>query len=162
MTAVKEAGFQDWDEGYACEIIEENKSRPGALLPILNGLLRVFGYINPDIVPNIADALNLSRAEIHGVISFYHDYRTKPPGKQIIKICRAESCQAVKGEELIDHVKKTLGVDFHETTADGRYTLEPAYCLGNCACSPALMIDEEIHGRVSPERFDVLTGRGKS
>lgn len=153
--------YESWDQDKALGIIAGNKDRPGALMPVLTALLDRFGYINPDIVPAIADALNLSRAEVHGVVSFYHDFRTSPPGRHVIKICRAESCQAMQGEALTAHVKKTLGVEWHETTKNGQYTLEPVYCLGNCACSPAVMIDEELYGRVTPERFDALTGKGK-
>ncbi len=148
-----------WNDQEALELIQAKKDLPGALMPILVGLLDRFGYINTDIVPAIADALNLSKAEVHGVISFYHDFRTTPPGRHTVKICRSESCQAMGGNALIDHVKKRLDVDFHGTTADGRYTLEPVYCLGNCACSPALMVDNHLHGRVTPETFDLLIER---
>jgi formate dehydrogenase subunit gamma len=98
--------------------------------------------------------MNLSRADVHGVISFYHYFRQQPAGKHVIYLCRAESCQAMGAVTLEKHVKQRLGVDFHETTQDGRYTLEPVYCLGNCACSPAMMVDGELKGRVTPERFD--------
>jgi formate dehydrogenase subunit gamma len=109
-------------------------------------------------VPGIAAGLNLSRAEVHGVISFYHFFRTEAPGRQILYLCRAEACQAMGARALEAHVKKKLNIDFHETTADGRFSLEPVYCLGNCACSPAIMIGETVHGRVSPDRIDELLG----
>jgi formate dehydrogenase iron-sulfur subunit len=148
--------YQPWNAAEAQAIVAACRHQPGALMPILTTLTRRFGHINPEFVPDIAQALNLSRAEVHGVISFYHDFRTSPPGEHIVRICRAESCQAVGAGELEAHAKEVLGVDWHETTADGRYTLEPVYCLGNCACSPAVMIDETLHGRVGPERFDAL------
>ena len=104
----------------------------------------------------IASELNVSRAEVHGVVTFYHHFRHLPPGRHTLQLCRAEACQSMGGEALAEHAKARLGVDFKQTTPDGRYTLEPVYCLGNCACSPALMIDGELHGRVTPERFDQL------
>jgi formate dehydrogenase subunit gamma len=136
--------------------IEANKDRPGALMPMLHAIQHAVGYVPEDSVEEIARALNLSRAEVHGVISFYHDFRRSAPGRHVLKICRAESCQAVGAEALIAHAKRHLGVDFHGTTPDGAITLEPVYCLGNCALSPALLVGEEIHGRVTPARFDAL------
>ena len=138
------------------EIITTLKNKPGALLPILHGVQNALGYVPAESVPVIAKALNLSRAEVHGVISFYHYFRDTPPGKHTIHLCRAESCQAMGGKQLETHVKATLGIDFHETTADGKFSLEAVYCLGNCACSPAMQIDEEIFGRVSANRFDAV------
>lgn len=132
------------------------KDKPGALLPILHGLQDALGYIPPHSVADIAKALNLSRAEVHGVISFYHYFRDTPPGKHTIHVCRAESCQAMGSTQLESHVKSALGIDYHETTADGQFSLEPVYCLGNCACSPAIQIDKDIHGRVSNESFDAI------
>lgn len=136
------------------DIIAKLKDKPGALLPILHGIQDALGYIPEDTVPAIAEALSLSRAEVHGVISFYHYFRATPPGKHTIHLCRAESCQAMGSAALEGHVKAKLGIDFHETTADGQFSLEPVYCLGNCACSPAMQIGHDIHGRVSPESFD--------
>jgi formate dehydrogenase subunit gamma len=115
-----------------------------------------FGYVPDEAVPLIADALNLSRAEVHGVVTFYHYFRRAPSGQHIVQICRAESCQAMNGNSLAAHAQQRLNIGFHETTADGRFSLEPVYCLGNCACSPAIMIDDELHGRVTPQRFDAL------
>ena len=151
--------FIDWDPQKAAEIIARHKDRPGAMMPILTDLLNVFGYVKPDIVPDIAEALNLSRAEVHGVISFYHDYRTSPPGRHVIKVCRAEACQSMGGHELIDRMKALLGIDFHGTTKDGQFTLEPVYCLGNCACAPALMVNETLYGRMDIDKIKQLTGR---
>ncbi|MEI6269149.1 MAG: formate dehydrogenase subunit gamma [Methylococcaceae bacterium] len=130
------------------------KDKPGALLPILHAIQDALGYVPAESVPTIADALRLSRAEVHGVISFYHYFRDTPPGKHTIHLCRAESCQAMGGKDLEKHVKTRLGIDFHETTEDGQFSLEPVYCLGNCACSPAMQIGNEIYGRVTANSFD--------
>ena len=135
-------------------VLEERKHLPGALLPILHGIQDALGYVPREAIAQIAHALNLSRAEIHGVVSFYHHFRTSPPGRHTVYLCRAESCQSMGANQLVEHAKARLGVDFHETTSDGAFTLEPIYCLGNCACSPAMMIDEEVYGRVTPERFE--------
>jgi formate dehydrogenase subunit gamma len=135
-------------------VIEQRKHVSGALLPILHGIQDALGFVPPAAVAQIAGALNLSRAEVHGVVSFYHYFRTAPPGRHTVQLCRAESCQAMGANSLIEHAKAKLGVDFHETTADGQFTLEPIYCLGNCALSPAMMVDGEIHGRVTPQRFE--------
>lgn len=132
------------------------RSQPGPLLQVLHAVQEKLRYIPPAAVPVIAEALNLSRAEVHGVVTFYHYFRRTPPGRRIVQICQAESCRSMHSEQLTEHARRTLGVDFHGTTADGRYTLEPVYCLGNCACSPAIMIGDELHGRVTNERFDAL------
>ncbi|WP_394753416.1 formate dehydrogenase subunit gamma [Crenothrix sp.] len=140
------------------EIAAALKDKPGALLPILHSIQDTLGYIPPESVADIAKTLNLSRAEVHGVISFYHYFRETPPGKHTIHLCLAESCQAMGNKKLEAHVKSTLGIDFHETTADGKFSLEPVYCLGNCACSPAMQIGKDIYGRVSPQLFDDVIG----
>jgi len=132
------------------------KGKPGALLVVLHGVQDELGYIPPEAVPLIAKELNLSRAEVHGVISFYHYFRESPPGRRTIHICRAESCQSKNGSELEKYAKKKLGIDYHETSPDGAFSLEPVYCLGNCACSPAVMVNKEVFGRVTPERFDEI------
>jgi formate dehydrogenase subunit gamma len=137
-------------------ILRDCAERPGPLLLVLHAVQREFGYVPEEVVPLIADGLNLSRAEVHGVLSFYHYFRRAPCGRHIIQVCRAESCQAMNAEGLVAHAQRRLQIGFHETTVDGRFSLEPVYCLGNCACSPAIMIDEELHGRVSAERFDAL------
>lgn len=146
------------------EILERLKSEPGALLPILHAIQDSLGYVPPESVPMIAKELNLSRADVHGVISFYHYFRETPPGRRTVYICRAEACQALGSDELESHAKQRLGIDYHENTADGAFSLEPVYCLGNCACSPSVMIDKDIYGRVTPERFDAIieTARAKS
>ena len=132
------------------------KDRPGALMLILREVQDRFGYVPRDSVPAIAHALNLSRAEVHGVVTFYHDFRREPPGRSVIRLCRAESCQAMGAVALAEHVSGRLGVGFGETTRDGEFTLEPVYCLGNCGCSPAMVFNGELYGRVSPARFDEL------
>jgi formate dehydrogenase subunit gamma len=137
-------------------IVGELKGRPGPLIEVLHAIQAELGYVPPAAVPLVADGLNLSRAEVHGVISFYHYFRSTRPGAHTVSVCRAESCQAMGGEALAAHARRRLGVDFHQTTPDGRFSLEPVYCLGNCACSPAVMIDGHLHGRVTPERFDAL------
>ena len=142
-------------------VLEARKNQPGALLPILHGIQDALGYIPREAIAQIAQALNLSRAEIHGVVSFYHYFRTSPPGRHTVYLCRAESCQAMGANRLVEHAKAKLGVDFHETTRDGAFTLEPIYCLGNCACSPAMMIDDEVYGRVTPERFEEVVSSVK-
>jgi formate dehydrogenase subunit gamma len=135
---------------------EEWQDEPGALLPILHAVQDAIGFVPPDALVLIAKAVNLSRAEVHGVVTFYHYFRTKRGGRHVVHLCRAEACQSLGAAALERHAKRSLGVDFHGTSADGAVTLEPVYCLGNCALGPALMIDEELQGRVSPERFDEL------
>lgn len=138
------------------DIAAQLQHKPGALLPILHAVQNTLGYVPSEGVPEIAKALNLSRAEVHGVISFYHYFRDTPPGKHTVHLCRAESCQSMGSKDLERYVKSKLGIDYHETTADGRYSLEPVYCLGNCACSPAMQIDNEVYGRVSSQTFDEI------
>jgi len=137
-------------------VIAELKHEAGPLLPVLHGIQNALGYVPPDAVPLVADALNLSRADVHGVISFYHYFRDSPSGRHVIHVCRAESCQSMNGKALEAHVKSRLGVGFHQTTESGAFTVEPVYCLGNCACSPAVMVDGELYGRVTPARFDEI------
>lgn len=120
------------------------------------------GYIPPEAVPLIAGQLNISRAEVHGVITFYHYFRESPPGRHTIYLCRAEACQSMNARGLERHAKASLGVDFHHTTGDGAFSFEPVYCLGNCACSPAVMIDAQLYGRVTPARFDALVSEWKN
>ena len=146
----------DCDKNAVTQVIDSLKDKPGAMLPILHGIQDTLGYIPKGSVPLIASALNVSRAEVHGVITFYHYFRESAPGKHTIHVCRAESCQAMNGAELETHAKAKLGIDYHETTQDGNFSLEPVYCLGNCGCSPAVSIDGEVYGRVSPERFDEI------
>jgi formate dehydrogenase subunit gamma len=132
------------------------KELPGALLPILHAVQEALGFVPKDAVPLIAHELNLSIAEVHGVVSFYHYFLQERPGRHVMHLCRAEACQALGSMALEAHAKAKLGVDFHGTTRDGAVTLEPVYCLGNCALGPSLMIDQTLHGRVTAERFDAL------
>ena len=137
-------------------LAEAHAAEAGALLPILHAVQNQFGYVPDEAVPIIANVLNLSRAEVHGVVTFYHFFRTTPPGKQTLYVCRAEACQSMGARALEAYAKRKLDVDYHGTTADGRFSLEPVYCLGNCACSPAVMVDETVYGRVTPERLDQI------
>ena len=140
------------------EILTAHKGLEGALLPILHAVQAEFGYVPQEVLPTIAKNLNISRAEVHGVVSFYHDYRETPAGRHVIKLCRAEACQAMGADQVAAHVQKSLGVDWHETTADGAVTLDPIFCLGLCACGPAVMVDGKLIGRVDIARMDKIIG----
>jgi formate dehydrogenase subunit gamma len=136
--------------------IERYRGKVGALMPVLHSIQESFGFIPRDAVSMLAGAMNLSRAEIHGVMSFYHDFRSEPAGEHIVQLCRAEACQAMGARALEAHARERLGIGFGETTADGRFTLEPVYCLGNCACSPSIRVDDKTFARVNAEKFDAL------
>jgi len=138
------------------ELIDRHREVPGGLLPLLHAIQGLEGCIPEDVVPAIATALNLSRAEVHGVVSFYHDFRTTPGGCHTVQICRAEACQAVGARALERHACDALGIAVGETTADGAVTLEGVYCLGNCACGPSVRIGDRVYGRVDGARFDAL------
>ena len=140
-------------------ILAAHVSLEGPLLPILHAVQADFGYIPQPALPIIAKALNISRAEVHGVMSFYHDFRSEPAGRHVVKICRAEACQAMGGDALADRAKARLGVDFHGTTADGAVTLEPVFCLGLCACAPAMLVDGRGVGRVDAGLLDALLAK---
>lgn len=142
--------------------IAQYASHPGALLQVLHAVQDRLRHVPRGAIPLVADALNLSRAEVHGVVSFYHYFRHAPPGRHVIQLCQAEACRSMHCEQLTEHAKLRLGIDFHQTTADGAWTLEPVYCLGNCSLSPAAMIDGELHGRVTAERFDTLLTAAKT
>ena len=137
-------------------IIEEFRHVEGPLLPILHAVQAAFGHVPEPILPVLAEGLNLSRAEIYGIVSFYHDFREAPAGRHVLKLCRAEACQAMGGERIGERVQQLLGIGWHETTADGAVTLEPVYCLGMCACSPAAMLDGEVIGRLDEARISDL------
>ena len=145
-----------YDKAIATEIIASFGAKPELLVQILHAFVARYSYISETAARQIADELNLSRADVHGVVSFYHDFRTRPPGRRIVRICQAESCQAMGSRELTAHAERSLGIELNNTTADGDVTLEPVYCLGNCACSPAMMIDGRVYGRVDDEKFDRL------
>ena len=148
--------FSPWSMDQAQVIVERHRGTRGALLPILHALQETFGYIDEAAIPLLANALNLSRAEVHGVVSFYQDFRREKPGHYILKVCRAEACQALGGRALVDHLRDHLKVDFGQTTADGVFTLEEVFCLGNCGLGPSVMIDDTLYGRVDSARFDAL------
>ena len=148
--------MQAWDTDRASSLIQELQSLPGALLPILHALQEEFGYVDHAAIPLIAEALNISKAEVHGVISFYHDFRHEPRGRHTLKMCRAEACQSMGCDHVIDHVEKRLGAKLGETTPDGGFTLDAVYCLGNCALSPAVLLDGKPYGRVSAQVADFL------
>jgi formate dehydrogenase subunit gamma len=145
---------QSWDRAAVVAIVSALKNQPGALMPILRRIQDDLGWVPQESIALIAEELNLSRAEVYGVVSFYHDFRHERPGRNVVRVCRAESCQAMGAVALADHARKRLGVDFGGTSADGSFSLEAVYCLGNCACSPAVVINGELIGRVTPARFD--------
>jgi formate dehydrogenase subunit gamma len=139
------------------QALADHGKRRGALLPVLHAIQDALGYVPPESLALIARDLNLTRAEVHGVVTFYHHFRSSPPGRRIVRLCRAEACQALGARALEAHAKRRLGIDFHETTADGAITLEPVYCLGNCGCGPSVLVDDdELHARVTPTVFDEL------
>ncbi|QEY58892.1 formate dehydrogenase subunit gamma [Pseudomonas sp. C27(2019)] len=147
----------DWSPDMIRRQVVALKHKPGALLPILHAIQDRVGYIPKDAVPIIAEALQQTRADVHGVISFYHHFRTQPPGSHIVEVCRAEACQARGGRALERHIQNKLGVDYHQTSSDREFTLAPVFCLGNCACGPSIRVDNAVYGRMSPEKFDQLT-----
>ena len=136
------------------QAIADLQREEGALLPILHEVQDRLGYVPKDSVPVIAKALSLSRAEVHGVVTFYHHFRREPAGRTVVQVCRAEACQSCGADALLAHVEARLGCAAHATSADGAYTLEPVYCLGLCASSPAIRVDDRLHVRVTPEKFD--------
>lgn len=153
----------DWDQDRARLIVEGHRQLPGALLPMLHALQEEFGHIADDAVPMLAEVLNLSLADIHGVVSFYHDFRRTRPGRHIIRVCVAEACQARGSQALVDALTQRLGLLPGDTDAQGRFTLEAVYCLGNCALGPSAMVDGHLHGRLSAGALDsLLAGEGVS
>ncbi|MGI9200873.1 MAG: formate dehydrogenase subunit gamma [Woeseiaceae bacterium] len=148
---------EEYNQDTASEIIAGFENRPEMLVQILHAFMDRFGFISTDAVRQLGEQLNLSRADVHGVVSYYHDFRTEPAGKHIVKICEAEACQSMGSRDLTEHAKQSLGVGMHES--NDSVTLEPVYCLGNCACSPAIMVDGKTFGRVSPERFDEIVAK---
>jgi formate dehydrogenase subunit gamma len=138
------------------DILTAHAGMEGPLLPILHAVQAEFGHVPQDTLPIIAKSLNLSRAEVHGVMSFYHDFREEPAGRHVVKLCRAEACQSMGADRVAAHAKAALGVDWHGTSLDGAVTLEPIFCLGLCACAPAAMVDGKLVGRVDEARLDAL------
>lgn len=153
--------YSAWNAERAGALIDELVSLPGALLPVLHRLQDEFGYIDEAAVPLLAEALNLSRAEVHGTISFYHDFRHQPPGRHILKMCRAEACQSMGAEALVAHLERSLGLRCGETSADGQITVEAVYCLGLCAVAPGAMLDGAVVGRLNERRLDTLMAEAK-
>lgn len=147
---------ETWNADRAAQIIAERADLEGATLPIMHALQDAFGYVPDAAIPMISDALNLSRAEIHGCLTFYHDFRRKPAGRHVVKLCRAEACQSVGADALHTEIKKRLGVGWHETTMDDRVTLEPVFCLGLCACGPAALVDDKPVGRVTADGLQAM------
>lgn len=135
-------------------VIDELKGLEGPLLPILHGIQEEFGYVPQESLPIIAEALNISNAEAHGVATFYHDYRSRPAGRHVLKLCQAEACQSMGSDAVAARAKRLLGIGFHETAANGSVTLEPVYCLGLCACAPSAMLDGEVIGRLDDDKLD--------
>jgi formate dehydrogenase subunit gamma len=143
-------------------LIAQHRHLPGALMPLLHAVQDALGHVPDDVVPQIAAALNLSRAEVHGVVTYYHHFRREPAGRTVVQVCRAEACQSCGADALFAHAQERLGCTAHHTSADGACTLEPVYCLGLCASSPAIRVDDRLHVRVSPEKFDRLVAAATS
>lgn len=156
MTAAFDSRYEPWDEARGAGIIAEHASQEGATLVILHALQEAFGHVPETAIPMVAQALNLSRAEVHGVVTFYHDFRQKPAGRHVLKLCRAEACQAAGGDALAARAEAKLGVALGHTTADDRVTLEPIYCLGLCATAPSAMLDGRLIGRLDERRLDAM------
>jgi formate dehydrogenase subunit gamma len=150
------AVYEPWDEARGAEIIAEHSHMEGATLVMLHALQEAFGYVPQAAIPMVASALNMSRAEVHGVVTFYHDFRHKPAGKHVLKLCRAEACQAAGGDAVAARAEAKLGVKIGNTSADERVTLEPIYCLGLCATAPSAMLDGRVVGRLDESRIDAL------
>ena len=142
--------------GSITELLTAFGDSPDQLLPVLHAIQERLGYVPPASVPAIAAALNLSRAEVHGVITFYHYFRSVPSARHVIQICRAEACQSMGGDALLAHAEQALHCKLHAHSADGNYSLEPVYCLGHCATAPALMVGDAVYARVTPARLDSL------
>jgi formate dehydrogenase subunit gamma len=146
--------YEPWSEDRAEAIIAARVGEPGATLPILHDLQAAFGHVPAEAVPLLAHALNVTRAEVHGVVSFYHEYRRHRPGRHVLRLCRAEACQALGCEALADHVRSRLNIAWHETTSDGAVTLEPVFCLGLCAIGPAALLDGQPLARLDAARIE--------
>lgn len=145
-----------WDRTSVNRILAAHRGEPGAALPILHDIQAAFGFVPRAALPVVAEALNISRAEMHGIVTFYHDFREAPAGRHVLKLCRAEACQSAGGVALAERALAALGVAWGETTADGAVTVEAVYCLGLCACAPAAMLDDKVLGRLSAARLDAL------
>jgi len=155
------SGYESWNIERANALIAEHRDLEGPLLPILHAFQEAFGYIDAAAPPLIAQALNLSRAEVHGVVTFYHDFRLAPAGRHVLKLCRAEACQAAGGDALAARAEARLGLAMGATAPDGSVTLEPVYCLGLCATAPSAMLDGRVVGRLDDKRLDALIGEAQ-
>ncbi len=154
--------YPAWDEKHAAEIIGAHAATEGATLPMLHALQHAFGFIHDRAIDLIASTLNLSRAEVHGVVSFYHDFRRTPPGRHVVKLCRAEACQSMGADALAANAKRRLGVDWGETTPDGSVTLEPVFCLGLCASAPAAIVDGRLKARLTEDTLAALLAEARA
>jgi formate dehydrogenase subunit gamma len=162
MVSRTTSSYLPWSKERTVEIVNKHADERGPLLPVLHELQEVFGCIDPEAVDVVANELNLSRADVHGVVTFYKDFRFDLPGASVVRVCRGEACQSMGAESLARYAREQLGVDFGGTTADGAVTLEQVFCLGNCALSPAVMVNGRLKGRVDQARFDELVARARS
>jgi formate dehydrogenase subunit gamma len=153
--------YEQWNAERAADIIAANRDHEGPTVVILHALQDAFGHVPEAAIAMVAEALNLSRAEVHGVFTFYHDFRHEPAGRHVLKLCRSEACQSMGGEALAAHAEKKLGVALGQTTPDGRVTLEPIYCLGLCATAPSAMLDGRVIGRLTEARLDALVAEAQ-
>ena len=158
----KTRSYEAWSKERSLEIIEKHKDERGSLMPILHELQEVFGCIDPEAIGVLAEALNVSKADVHGVVTFYKDFRSELPGVSMIRVCRGEACQSMGAERLAKHARQHLEVEFGCTTSDGAITLEQVFCLGNCALSPAVMVDGRLKGRLDEDMFDELVAKVRS
>jgi formate dehydrogenase subunit gamma len=155
------AAYEPWSAERAAEIIAAHRHHDGPTLIVLHALQDAFGHVPELAIPMIAEALNLSRAEVHGVVTFYHDFRREPAGRHVLKLCRAEACQAAGGDALAARAESRLGIPLGDTTPDGQVTLEPVYCLGLCATAPSAMLDGRVVGRLDADRLDALVAEAQ-
>jgi formate dehydrogenase subunit gamma len=162
MVSKTRSPYVPWSQERAVAIFERHRTERGALMPILHELQDVFGHIDPRAVDLVAEELNLSKAEVYGVVTFYKDFRSEPPGTSVIRVCRGEACQSMGAERLARHAREHLAVDFGGTTSDGAVTLEQVFCLGNCALSPAVLVDGRLKGRVDEAGFDELVAASRT
>lgn len=154
--------YVPWSNGRAVEIVERHRDERGPLLPILHELQQVFGCVPPEAIALLAGQLNISQADVYGVVSFYKDFRSEPPGSCVVHLCRGEACQSMGAERLARHARDRLGLEFGATAADGSITLEQVFCLGNCALSPAVMVDGRLVGRVDEACFDEIVASARA
>lgn len=153
------AVYEDWSTERAAQVIAEHRHLEGATMPILHALQETFGFVPDPAIPMIAESLNLSRAEVYGVVTFYHDFRREPPGRHVVKLCAAEACQSMGGRSLAAYAEEKLGVEMGETSPDGRVTLEPIYCLGLCACAPSALVNGQLMGRLDAAAIEEIAAQ---